>query len=316
MSRINERWLEQRRSRWLRPDYERFLRPDRARYESPGATQQNAAPNSRWLPLAHVEREQKAFREDQLSLAELRRERLWLMRQKLVLLELYDLRLRLKAQLYNEKYSPNQPRVPKGNPDGGQWTSYGGGSGGGGRVQVADLRSGRGRINDRSVISDADPDRPLNGPTAARYRDPNNPNDLGRFDWRNFGGGGGRSGSGGSPSRGAGASKAAIEALAKENPLFKAGLNQYRNSDLTQAGRALTKHPRVIGATKDTLRKTLRSDASINDAAHSALADIVRNGVTTTRTHKGYGPIIQTQIPGGFGARWYADGRFIGFISP
>jgi len=27
------------------------------------------------------------------------------------------------------KYSPNQPRVPAGNPDGGQWTSGGGGSG-------------------------------------------------------------------------------------------------------------------------------------------------------------------------------------------
>ncbi len=27
------------------------------------------------------------------------------------------------------KYSPTQPRVPRGNPDGGQWTDAGGGSG-------------------------------------------------------------------------------------------------------------------------------------------------------------------------------------------
>ncbi len=30
-----------------------------------------------------------------------------------------------------KKYNPNQPRVPSGNANGGQWTSGGGGSGGG-----------------------------------------------------------------------------------------------------------------------------------------------------------------------------------------
>ena len=25
-----------------------------------------------------------------------------------------------------KRYNPNQPRVPRGNPDGGQWTSVGG----------------------------------------------------------------------------------------------------------------------------------------------------------------------------------------------
>ncbi|MFO1149190.1 MAG: hypothetical protein U1E62_12525 [Alsobacter sp.] len=35
----------------------------------------------------------------------------------------------LKVRLWLRKYSPDQPRVPAGNPDGGQWTS---GSGGGG----------------------------------------------------------------------------------------------------------------------------------------------------------------------------------------
>jgi len=36
--------------------------------------------------------------------------------------------LHVQALLY--KYSPGQPRVPAGNPDGGQWTDGGGGSGG------------------------------------------------------------------------------------------------------------------------------------------------------------------------------------------
>jgi len=107
-----------------------------------------------------------------------------------------------------------------------------------------------------------------------------------------------------------------IGTLANQNPLYKAALGQYGTSNLTNAGRALTKHPEVIGATKDALRKTLRSDASVNGAAHSALRDIMRNGVTTTPNLARYGQVTETQIPGGFGARWYADGRFIGFINP
>ena len=41
-----------------------------------------------------------------------------------------------------QKYSPDQPRVPAGNPDGGQWTSEGGND----------------RSNDPRIISDATPD--------------------------------------------------------------------------------------------------------------------------------------------------------------
>ena len=36
--------------------------------------------------------------------------------------------------LYELKYSPDQPRVPAGNPEGGQWTDAGGASGGGQRT--------------------------------------------------------------------------------------------------------------------------------------------------------------------------------------
>lgn len=146
---------------------------------------------------APIERKHVA---DERSIADLQRERSWLARQKLELLELYDLRLRLKAQLYSEKYSPNQPRVPKGNSDGGQWTSYGDGSGRGGRVQVADLRSGRGGINDQRVVSDADPEQPLNGRTAAWYRGPSrDPLEINNLRVEGVGGGGGRGGFGSSP---------------------------------------------------------------------------------------------------------------------
>lgn len=46
-------------------------------------------------------------------------------------------------------FSPSQPRVPKGNSDGGQWTNAGGSSGG---------EAGRAGRNDPRVISDATPD--------------------------------------------------------------------------------------------------------------------------------------------------------------
>jgi hypothetical protein len=49
---------------------------------------------------------------------------------------------RLLIQRARKQYDPNQPRVPAGNPDGGQWTS-GGGSGGGPRSEYAQLRPRR-----------------------------------------------------------------------------------------------------------------------------------------------------------------------------
>jgi hypothetical protein len=37
---------------------------------------------------------------------------------------------RAVSELYERKYNSEQPRVPEGSPDGGQWTSGGGGAGG------------------------------------------------------------------------------------------------------------------------------------------------------------------------------------------
>jgi hypothetical protein len=78
----------------------------------------------------------------------------------------------------------------------------------------------------------------------------------------------------------------------------------------------LTKHPELVGATKATLRQSLSTDAALNATAQSELKSIIRDGVMTTPTLGRYGEVIQMQIPGGFGARWYPNGKFIGFISP
>ena len=55
-------------------------------------------------------------------------------------------------------YNPNQPRVPAGNPDGGQWTDAGGGGG------------GSGNADDGRVISDALPDGLIPGARYAQAR--------------------------------------------------------------------------------------------------------------------------------------------------
>lgn len=53
--------------------------------------------------------------------------------------------------LAKTKFDPNQPRVPAGNPDGGQWTSGGGSGGGTSNRRQRDPDEGR-------VLSDATPD--------------------------------------------------------------------------------------------------------------------------------------------------------------
>ncbi|MBI5130394.1 MAG: hypothetical protein HZA66_13205 [Rhodopseudomonas palustris] len=74
----------------------------------------------------------------------------------------------------DRKYNPNQPRVPKGNPDGGQWTFGGLGSRweidltGVGLAGIKPIvQSGR---NDPRVISDADPEPVKPGQQYAQLR--------------------------------------------------------------------------------------------------------------------------------------------------
>jgi hypothetical protein len=102
--------------------------------------------------------------------------------------------------------------------------------------------------------------------------------------------------------------------------LFRKALTPFRAGSLTQAGRALTKHPEVVGLTKQTLRQVYGTDVAINRAAHDILKQIMRRGVRTTLVLPRYGAVIQCLIPESFGARWYAAGTrtdaFIGFIGP
>jgi RHS repeat-associated protein len=109
----------------------------------------------------------------------------------------------------------------------------------------------------------------------------------------------------------------AAKGLGNQNALFKNALQRLNEREkISKVGRALTKHPEVVGATKATLRHSLRSDTALNEAANEALKRIMRYGITTTPTLPRYGTVVQKKIPFGFGARWYPNGDFIGFINP
>ena len=116
-------WGAYQRRRWTRHDAERFWRPDAARFMTPEAARQ-LLPESMW-PNEPPHRKSSSYdlKSDRSFLTELAADRAELLRLRSELAALRaDLRFR---QLLGKAYNPNQPRVPAGNPDGGQWTSGG-----------------------------------------------------------------------------------------------------------------------------------------------------------------------------------------------
>src|SRR5262249_23650286 len=100
--------------------------------------------------------------------------------------------------------------------------------------------------------------------------------------------------------------------------LFRRALAPFRVGSLTHAGRALTKHPEFVSLTKQTLRQAYSTDDAINSADHDDLKQMMRHGIRHMPVLPRYVAVIQCQIPGSFGVRWYAAGTqagaFIGFI--
>jgi len=110
-------WIEHQRRRFLRPDWQRYMRPDWKRWAPPEVR--------RWLEPdpAHDRgrREQKepdgAWSEQDLAIA---RRNLAYARSELAAIKA---ELRFRQLLRKAGFNPDQPRVPAGDPDGGQWTS-------------------------------------------------------------------------------------------------------------------------------------------------------------------------------------------------
>ncbi len=99
--------------------------------------------------------------------------------------------------------------------------------------------------------------------------------------------------------------------------LLRNALTRKEGNVLTPVGRALTKHPELLGFTKANLRNTLRTSTAIDAAAEGALAGILRSGTAVVRELGRFGKTIEIRAPSGFGARFSAaTNEFIGFIGP
>jgi hypothetical protein len=118
MSYVNPIWLEGQRRRWQRHDWQRFIRHDAHRFLTPaGIAEEKRAAEAEQA--ARHEAEAAAAAEHEAFYAE----HLELRRQ------LADVKFELAFRRIFRKYSPDQPRVPAGSAEGGQWTGGGGGAG-------------------------------------------------------------------------------------------------------------------------------------------------------------------------------------------
>jgi hypothetical protein len=118
MSYPDDSYLRHQRQRWMRHDAHLWIRPDAARWVKPGFDPADIYPT-----LARKADAAKAAAFDAEVAAGYRL--LAVLRE-----EVAELRAELKRRRELEaKYSPSQPRVPAGNPRGGQWTDRSGGQG-------------------------------------------------------------------------------------------------------------------------------------------------------------------------------------------
>jgi hypothetical protein len=108
MSQSDDSYLRHQQQRWTRHDAHLWIRPDAARWVKPGFDPADIYPTLARKPDAA----QAAFE------AEVEDQRHAVLREQLA-----SLRAELKRRLEEAKYSPSQPRVPAGNPRGGQWSN-------------------------------------------------------------------------------------------------------------------------------------------------------------------------------------------------
>jgi len=97
--------------------------------------------------------------------------------------------------------------------------------------------------------------------------------------------------------------------------MFRHALQPLRGG-FTNVGRALTKHPNILGAkSAQELTKRFGNNAGISNAAADALKNIMRNGARTTKPHTDFGRVVDFKLPSGLGARFNAaTNEFIGFL--
>jgi hypothetical protein len=119
MSRQSGPYTANRRPLWLRHDAHLWIRHDIKRFFKPGTDPADVIPALRWR------RDRERDREDAAFAAEIAKgyRLIAALREEVASIRADLLRRRLAEQT---KYSPAQPRVPAGNPRGGQWTDRSG----------------------------------------------------------------------------------------------------------------------------------------------------------------------------------------------
>src|SRR4051794_26643271 len=132
------------RQRWLRHDMHLWIRHDAARWVKPGVDPADVFP-----ALARDRAQKEAARERARAAEDAAFDAL-IEGQRRVLAAIREAVNELKAdrarrRLEEAKYSPSQPRVPAGNPRGGQWTDRSGG--GQGQSLAASLAQPMGNID-------------------------------------------------------------------------------------------------------------------------------------------------------------------------
>jgi hypothetical protein len=117
-------WIARQRTHWLRPDAHLLVRPDAHRFMPPGAPRLIGKDAVRffWPDAASDRRAPALAQKYDGQLAAVRASLLALRRQAAAL----AFALKFRRLLREKGYNADQPRVPAGNPDGGQWTDGGG----------------------------------------------------------------------------------------------------------------------------------------------------------------------------------------------
>ena len=121
-------WQRRQRARWLRHDAHLWIRHDAARFVRPGFDPADVFPTlARKRDEARRRAEAAQAVEDAALAAEIED---WRHVQAAINAELNEVKAELaRRRALEAKYSPTQPRVPAGNPRGGQWTDRSGGQG-------------------------------------------------------------------------------------------------------------------------------------------------------------------------------------------
>ena len=125
--RIDERWIRHDWRMWIRPDIARWMKPGVDPADVIPALARERAQKEAAKERARAAEDAALAAEDAALAAEIEHERRALAALKEEVKELNADMARWRRRVAEEeaKYSPSQPRLPAGNPRGGQWTDRG-----------------------------------------------------------------------------------------------------------------------------------------------------------------------------------------------